>query len=138
MDDMAPHTRHSTNTSLILNEERDKQILALARRGLPTRRIGEEVGCSHETCRKVINAWLKELAEDNRAEAEHYRDRQVERVSAVIADLQKKIELDPENDKFYSSLAKFESLLAKLTGTEAPLKVEAEVTAEVVVNFTMG
>jgi hypothetical protein len=135
---MAIHTRHSSKTDQLLAEERDRDILAHARRGLPTRRIAEEVGCSKETARRVINAWLKELAEDNRAEAEHYRDRQIERLSACIADLQRKLEADPDNEKLYGPLAKFEALLAKVTGTEAPVKVEADVKSEIVVNFTMG
>ncbi len=119
-------------------QEQLRELLRLARHGLPSRRIGEQVGCSHETARNVINAWLKELAEDNRAEAEHYRDRQIERLSACIADLQRKLEADPDNEKLYGPLAKFEALLAKVTGTEAPVKVEADVKSEIVVNFTMG
>lgn len=136
--DMTIHTRHSTKTEQLNAEERNREILRLARHGLPSRRIGEQVGCSHETARNVINAWLKELAEDNRAEAEHYRDRQIERLSASIAEIQRKLEADPDNEKLYGPLAKFEALLAKVTGTEAPVKVEADVKSEIVVNFTMG
>ena len=131
---------HSTKQKQMLSADRDLEILRLAKLGWPSRRIAEQVECSHDTAARIVRKWLAEINEDHREEAEHYRARQIERVSATIAKLQARIEADPEDAAAYGALAKFEALLAKVTGVDLPAKVEAETNGDgtLKVTFTMG
>jgi hypothetical protein len=131
---------HSTKQKQMLSADRDLEILRLAKLGYPTRRIAEQLGCGHDTAARVIRKWLAEINEDHREEAEHYRARQIERVSATIAKLQARIEADPDDAAAYGALAKFETILAKVTGVDLPAKVEAETNGDgtLKVTFTMG
>jgi hypothetical protein len=131
---------HTTKQKQMLSAERDLEILRLAKLGWPSRRIAEQVGCSGDTARRIVKVWLAEINEDHREEAEHYRARQIERVSATIAKLQARIEADPDDAAAYGALAKFETILAKVTGVDLPAKVEAETNGDgtLKVTFTMG
>jgi IS30 family transposase len=136
---MAKQLTHTTIGEQLEDAERDQQIIALARAGLPTRRIAERVGCHHATAARVVKRLLDETVADQKEEAHAYRARQVERLTDRIARIHESLEGDPDNKDLLKALATFEALLARITGADRPDVVTATTEGTAVAfTFTFG
>jgi transposase len=136
---MSQITTHSTVGEQVENAERDKAIIALARTGLPSRRIAERVDCSYSTVQRVVKRLLDETVADQKEEAHAYRARQVERLTDRIARIHESLEGDPDNKDLLKALATFEALLARITGADRPDVVTATTEGTAVAfTFTFG
>src|SRR5439155_18131242 len=92
----------------------------------PLRRIGEEMGCSHEKVRQLIN---EEIESRVLPLADQYRQETIDRIDLAILKLMEEIAAGVRVARNAEVLGKLEERKAKMLGADAP--VVSEVTAVV-------
>jgi hypothetical protein len=112
----------SSSVRLIRGREREREALALRRRGMTFAAIGAELGFTEQAAHRAVQRALAKLAEESRKEAVHLRTLELARLDALLEGVwSKAISGDVPA---VGAVLKISERRAKLCGLDAPVRQE--------------